>query len=378
MGEKCDILILTATFGSGHTSVSNAIWDYLRLKAEDMEIKVSDIFQIINPEAYKGVYKGYELLIKTNSKIYNHFYYRKNYTDTPQVEDVIYSIYMNRFADYIMSIKPRLIISVFPMCSGFVSRFKDKYKSSIPLITCITDVVDGNEWIYPGTDRYYVAAGDVMEGLLEKGVDPNIIKVTGIPVRKEFLENSRDRSILQEFGINEKNFVIMMMGGGMGLLPMKMRFYKWLNSLDGVKVLVLTGKNDELYKKLYHRKSLNNIIPLKYVNNVALLMVNSDILISKAGGITIFEAIAAGIPMVVYKPVLGQEIENGKFILRQGIGCIARDMDGLKEKIYKALYENRYLERLNRNMNELRKNIDMEALVDDVLFLYNRRLSQAQ
>lgn len=378
MEGKCDILILTATFGSGHTSVSNAIWEYLKLKAEDIDIKISDIFQIINPEAYKGVYKGYELLIKTNSKIYNHFYYKKNQSDSPQVEDVIYSIYLNRFSDYIISINPRLIISVFPMCSGFVSRFKEKHMSSIPLLTCITDVVDGNEWIYPGTDRYYVAAEDVMEGLVEKGVERNLIRVTGIPVRKEFLECRRDRVILKELGINEDNFVIMMMGGGMGLLPMKMKFYKWMNGLNGVKVLVLTGKNDELYKKLYNHKRLNNIIPLKYVNNVAMLMANSDILVSKAGGITVFEAIAAGIPMVVYKPVLGQEIENGKFVLKQDIGCIARDIDELKEKIYQARFENGYIERMNRNMNVLKKNIDMGTLVDDVLSLYNRRLLEAQ
>lgn len=377
MGEKCDILILTATFGSGHKSVSSALWDYLKLKSGDMEIIVSDIFQIINPEAYKGVYKGYELLVKTNSKIYNHFYYRKNHSNTPQMEDVIYSIYLNRFADYIMSINPRLIISVFPMCSGFVSRFKEKYKSSVPLLTCITDVVEGKEWIYPGTDRYYVAADVVMDGIIEKGIDKKNVRVTGIPVKREFIESKRGRSQLRELGIGEDDFVIMMMGGGMGLLPMKMRFYKWLNSLSGAKVLVLTGKNDELYRKLHHRKSLNNIIPFKFVDNVAELMANSDILISKAGGITMFEAIAAGIPIIVYRPVLGQEIENGKFIVRQDIGSIARDLDGLKQKVYKAMYEKWYLYRMHRNIDELRRNINMEVLVDDILSVYNDNMPEA-
>lgn len=373
MSGKCDILILTATFGTGHMSVSNAILDYIKINAGNLNVRIADIFQIIKPETYKGVYKGYEFLIKTNSKLYNYFYYRKNFNNSLQMDDVMCNLYLSKFADYIMDVDPAIIISTFPLCSRFVSKYKEEYKSYTPLITCITDVVDSKEWIYSETNRYYVATLDVKNGLVRKGIDESIIKVTGIPVRKEFVECRRDRSMLEEYGIKEDDFVIMLMGGGMGLLPGEIKYYKWLNDLEGIKVLVLTGNNRELYKKLCKQKDLNNIKVLKYMDNVFEIMVNSDLLVTKAGGVTVFEAIASKVPTIVYRPILGQEVENGKFITEQGIGSIAWDLTELKEKINQVIEDKEYRDELSGNINKLSISIDMDGLLADILYLYKNQ-----
>jgi UDP-N-acetylglucosamine:LPS N-acetylglucosamine transferase len=371
MKDKCDILILTATFGLGHIFVSKAIREHIKSFDKNINVKIADIFEITTPKLYKGVYKGYEFLIKSNSKIYNYFYYKKNSSESSQMDKVFYKMYLSKFAEYIREVKPKVIVSTFPMCSGLVSMYKDEYLDNTPLITCITDVVDNWEWIHKNTDKYMVATPHIKENLIQKGIDKVKIEVTGIPVRRDFLNRNKSKYILKKYNVENDDFIIMMMGGGMGLLPEDKDFYNWLNQLKGVKTIILTGKNNELYEKLSEYKDLDNIRVLEYTDNISEIMVNSDILITKAGGVTLFEAIASWLPVIVYKPILGQEIENAKFIVDRQIGTVAESIEDLKEKINKVITDRHYRDNLYTNVRNISKNIDMVKLTEKILELYN-------
>lgn len=56
-----------------------------------------------------------------------------------------------------------------------------------------------------------------------------------------------------------------------------------------------------------------------------------DLMLTKPGGATLFEAIHSKTPIIVRLPKVGQEIENAKFIVDKGIGIIYSDEDDLKE-----------------------------------------------
>lgn len=370
MDHQCDILILTASFGMGHKSASHAIKDQINSCCQGVSIEIKDIFEIIKPELYKGIYKGYEFLIRMNSRLYNYFYYKKNSPENLQMEEIIYKLYLPKLAGYLVNLRPKIIISTFPMCSGFVSSFKQKYRNSTPLITCITDVIDNSEWIYPETDMYLVAADYVKDSLIKRGINEDIINVTGIPVKKEFLYNERNKDSLGGLGISENDFVIMIMGGGMGLLPKKRDFYHWLNGLKGVKTLVLTGRNHELYKRLSKYDDLSNIKVLGYTEKVFSLMAGSDLLITKAGGVTLFEAIASRLPIIAYKPQLGQEIENSRFILDTGIGSVAEDLNDLKKDINNILKSEKQRNHLNYSISNINSKIRKNGLANIILSNY--------
>lgn len=114
------------------------------------------------------------------------------------------------------------------------------------------------------------------------GIEEEKIIVTGIPIRAEFFESKKS---LSNFSLPKEDTVLMIMGGGMGLIPEDKSFYQWLNSLKNLTTLVLTGKNDNLFESI-SQLELENIIPLRYTNEVAYFMEQSDLLITKAGGIT--------------------------------------------------------------------------------------------
>jgi len=168
--------------------------------------------------------------------------------------------------------KPDMIISTLPACSQFMSLYKEKTGSCIPLITCVTDITGHSEWINKNTDIYFVGSPFVTNKFISKGVLPDRIFETGLPVRLEFLNNNffetaKSKDIRQ----------ILIMGGGLGMLPKTYHFYKGLELLPNTEVTIITGKNHNLYERLEGK--YKNINVLGYVNNVCEYMKQADVII---------------------------------------------------------------------------------------------------
>ncbi|WP_053954688.1 MGDG synthase family glycosyltransferase [Inediibacterium massiliense] len=372
MENKTDILLLTATFGLGHKSAAQAIVEHVKRENEDIKMEIVDIFQIINPKLYKSLYKGYEFLITKNSKLYNYFYYKKYFNEHSQLDDWFYKICLPKLTSYISSIHPKMIIATFPVGSGLASKYKEEYQSDLPIISCITDVVDSWEWIYHNIDQYFVATEEIKNKLIQKGVSEKKIAATGIPIRVQFEGHRNELEKLKKIKKSD-GFTILIMGGGMGLLPKEREFYIWLDELRAVKTTILTGNNKEIYNRLKQNENLKNLAILEYTENVSALMNDSDLLVTKAGGVTLFEGIKSHLPIIAFKPSLGQEIENSKFITQKNIGMVANNFEELKIGIRKILNDTRYRKELYKNIVRVSDKINMDILVQSILGLYNQK-----
>lgn len=371
MHDKCDILILTASFGSGHISVSNAIIEHIKEREPDMKIVTIDLYKIVNPRLSKSIYKAYSLLVKHGYKLYNYEYYKKKYRKKESRLYTPSNRSLSKLAKLANELKPRIVISTFPNCTGYMSRYKETYKDNIPLLTCITDVVDNNEWLHKHNDLYFVPVEAIKERLIKKGINKDRIITTGIPIRKMFHNDTFNNKIVREqYGYNETMFIILIMGGSMGILPERDAFFKWINSLNNTKTIILTGKNKGLYNKIIN-KNYQNIRAIEYADNVSELMRMSNLLISKAGGITLFEAIASRLPFIVYKPTLGQEVENCKFIENYNIGYITYSIEELKNRLILFMKNEDEYDYLSQNLNNISQNIDMDKLVKNILGTYD-------
>lgn len=370
MHSKCDILVLTASFGSGHISVSEAIQSYVHEVDPSLKIKSVDFYEVVNPIFYKSMYKGYELLIKNGHRLYNMYYYRKNESDALQRMDVASKTNMNRLVKYIEEVKPRMVISTFPICTGYMAKYKKMYDRQLPLATCITDVVDNNEWLYDENDVYFVATKEIKMKLVNKGILESSIVVTGIPIREKFIKNYSKVSLRYKNGYDKTEQIILMMGGGLGLLPNEEAFYIKLHyALPEAKLIVITGNNKNLYQKILKMKK-PYIKVVGYTDKVDEYMKIADLLVSKAGGITLFEAIAIGLPLIIYKPTLGQEVENCSFIEKKGVGYITDDEGALHQEIVNIMHSEDRKKVLDDRIKELRKEIDMKALSSKIIELY--------
>ena len=197
---------------------------------------------------------------------------------------------MDRLEELLADRQPDAVIATHPICARMMSRWKKETGSALPLITCVTDLSSHSEWIHKGTDCYLVGSEEIKEKLAAKGVDREIICVTGIPVRLEFKRPGRRRADGQRR--------LLIMGGGLGLMPRKDSFYEALNALPNVRTTIITGSNQKLYDRLAGKYP--NIEVLGFTDRVYEYMAASDLVLTKPGGITMFESIFSELPILVW------------------------------------------------------------------------------
>ena len=330
-----NVLILTGKFGMGHWSASQALQQ--QLEREGHQVHTVDFFDYAMPELAPTLYRMFGWLVKYGGGLYNLFH---RLTRNVEGDMPLAGAWVEYLEELLFETGADVVVSTHPVCSSVVARYK-REGGVMPLVTCITDVTSHSEWIHPGTDCYLVASHQVRQGLVDKGVEAERILVSGIPVGQQFTGGSPNR------GQRE----LLIMGGGLGLMPRRDRFYEQLNALPGVHVTILTGHNEKLYQRLHGK--YENIEVVGFTTQVDLYMARAHLMLSKPGGITVFEAIASRLPMLVWAPFLDQERENARFLLEAGMARLAdKEEEACLWAIESTLYDEAGLASMRRAMEK--------------------------
>lgn len=354
MKEK-KIVILTATFGMGHHSVSKALKAEIERVYFDYTIDIVDLFDIIKPSYKKTAQALYNYLTREFETLYNVFYNYKRDSRKNIIDELLYTRYNRRFKEYMDAEEPSIVISTFPVTSGFMSRYKTKYNKNIPLMTVITDVVDSWEWVHDETDQYFVPSIEVKDLLRLKGVNQASIFVTGIPVGADF-------KVEKNISSSNQMKQVLIMASAMGKIKFDYAFLEQLEAIENTRFIVVTGTDFELANALKKRK-YKNIEILGYVSNIAELMETSDLIYTKPGGVTLFEAINKEIPLLIQQTTVGQEYANIEFIKNREIGIVLDQKALFADEIASIVHDDVKLFKLKSNMYELKKEFKDEAIL---------------
>ena len=304
-----NILILSGKFGMGHNSAAQALKKEFEKIDSENKVDIVDLLEYLHPELKDFIYSGFNKMVNKYYKLYNVLY---KISEKLEVDMKLSGNKINRkISQLIASYEPDLIVATLPLCARTISAYKEFNELDIPLVTCITDVSMHIEWISKKSDYYLVPSEGVRETLMKRGVNGDKISIVGIPVKESFYEEKEDK--------RDKNRILVM-GGGLGLIPEIDEILSTLSLYKDKKVTVIAGNNKELYNKV--RDEYPDIEILGFTDRVDEYMAQSDFIISKAGGITLFESIYSKLPIFVIKPFLAQEISNAKFIEEKNIGKV--------------------------------------------------------
>lgn len=381
VNEKDKILILSATFGDGHKQVAKAISEAVNFYATDIEPITIDVMKWIHPYLYPVSNYFYKKVIKKAPNIYGYFYHKtktRNYFSDKL--DILFSSGMYTMLDIIKRVKPKVVISTYPFTASIISKLKEQRLIDIPVVTIITDYTNHSYWIHPYTDQYIVGSEQVKVSLIASGVESEKIKCTGIPIRQKFAYTQPREQLSLKYGLNPNQFTILIMGGGDGFIGKGVKVFKAFEKLDvSIQLIIICGRNKKLQKQLYE-ESLNSkhkILLLGYSENVNELMGISDLLISKPGGVTITEAMAMELPLLIYHPLPGQEEENADYLMDLGLAMICRDVNDVIHKIQHIINNSLQLDLIKHRTKLFHsKNSSIDA-VDAILQISSNRRDQA-
>ena len=335
----------------GHVKCAEAIAEEIYASQPDASVTTVDVMDYLFPHLSKAIYKGFSLLVTKLPGMYNHLNRAAGkHAGVPMKKTI--AAKLDRL---IAETQPDLIISNLPVCSKYISAYKELRVCTVPLFTYITDITVHDEWIADKTDLYFVGDESTGNVLISKGVSAEKIVVSGIPVKRVFKSAFKDGTLKDQekadTGTHTKKRLLIM-GGGLGLVPGGSRLLKRLNEETCFEVTLITGKNRSLEKRA--RRKYKNINVVGFTDKIADYMAAADLVLTKPGGITTFEAIASRTPMYIADPFLEQEMGNARFIESKNIGRVvwSRDCD-VASDIINFLKDTVLIDTMKENMAKL-------------------------
>lgn len=319
--------MFSAAFGKGHLRAAEAIIEGIRIKEPSTEFIHLDFGDFLNKRINSIIKVIYGEIIKHIPKFWGRIYYK---TSKVQPESLSQRL-LNRlgrsdFLKYIQLYKPDFIVCTYPTVSSVLAQLRLDQILHVPVITIITDYTVHSHWVHLGVDQYIVACAEVKASLMSWGIKAQRIQVTGIPVSPKFEGEMDRRQINAKLGLVSDLPTFLLMGGSYGVLKSAKRICKKLaDSPVPVQTIIVCGENEKLYQSLEEviAQARNPMVRFGYVHNIEELMSVSDLIITKAGGLTVSEALTKHLPLVIYKPIPGQENENAHFVQHIGAGLVA-------------------------------------------------------
>lgn len=306
---------------SGHHSATLAIEKAIKMLSPDSEVLNINAFNYTNPISEKIVNKIYMSVIKAAPGIWEYLYDNQSVVrGIEKLKKSVHKFNSPKMRNLIDSFKPDAILCSQAYPCGMVADYKKAFGSAIPLVAVLTDYVPHSYWIYDTIDCYITPSDEVSNRLEKKGVEGKKIKPLGIPFNPEFNRHIDTHQVSLRLTLDPHKPVILIMGGGQGLGPIKTIVRSLEDSRHQIQEIIVTGTNKRLYQSLKRKikKYKKRILLYGYADNINELMSVSDIIISKPGGVTTAEVLSKKLPMVIVKPIPGQEANNTAYLTKQG------------------------------------------------------------
>ena len=371
------VLILSVTAGFGHHATAKAIGDMLESKGA--EVHTLDVYAYISNLIKTTIDKGYLFSSKHMQTLYRLVYQLAEnngasyFNSAPSIINIINALGASKFAKVIANHVPDVIICTHVFAAQMVDELKKRKKlTDIETIGIVTDYTLHPYWEDVPRVQYIVTASELLTyRCVQRGIPEDRILPFGIPVHPKFNEKLSREDAAAQLGIDPKMKTILLMGGSMGHAD----HVKNIESLSQIgtpfQFLVVCGNNK---KMLYHVEQFAahyqgscRIYPYGFVHNVEVMMSASDCIVSKPGGLTVSEALAKNLPMLLFDPIPGHEERNVDFLVNNGMAALITKHFPIDEAVYELFCNPVRLETVRKTMSEIAHPDATERLAEFVL-----------
>ena len=334
--RKKSIVFLFSDTGGGHRSAAESIIEALHLEFPNrFECEMVDFFEDYSPPPLNMAAPLYPAM----SRMDPLWKFSFEVSDNPDRMRVIYAMlwpYIHSSLFKLIDAHPcDLFVSVHPLINIPMLRAMRKKGVSKPYIIVVTDLVSTHTaWFTNDASCIIVPTEKAIRKAMQAGVNAEKLKVIGLPVAERFSKPLDNRSELRrKLGWPLDKVVVLLIGGGEGMGPLESISRQLNQSGLDIALVVIAGRNQKLKDAL---EKINWKIPAfiyGFVSEMPDFMCAADILLTKAGPGTISEAFIAGLPIILYHRVSGQEEGNVSYVIDEGAGVWAPETKDIIETI---------------------------------------------
>jgi len=361
------LLVLYASYGSGHKSVGMYIKDYY--EANGYEVMTIDLLAYSMPIVGMFTKKANEFLMTTIPSLWSllYFAFDNRLTGTIYQQFSLKLFDNKKLREEIVNFNPDLVIATHFYGSGLIAKYKEKNILNTKLVTVITDYKSHEVWLNDvrNTDAIVVSGMDEKFRLMKYGFKSNQIYTSGIPILPSSLENVDKKKLFKHFKLKGDRPVILFFAGGGNGATNNLKYLKLLIKENiNADVLFIAGKNKRSKSKaqeLVKKYDATNVKVFGFVNVVDFYNV-CDFVITKPGGAQATECLYYRKPMVLIKGNGGQEIENRMFLIKKGYALGFISPYGFINQVNKLLKQKKTLDKMVNNIDKLKQEKSMEKL----------------
>jgi processive 1,2-diacylglycerol beta-glucosyltransferase len=314
------VLILTARFGEGHNAAANNLAAALRKYHPEVRVSVHDIFEESYGWMNSLAQSLYRLVINYAPGLWEMFFCFLDRSSVPPWILRVFSRAERKLREKIQFLDADVVVSTYPGYGQLIDGIAPSGKRKFTFVTIVTDSLTINSiWYRCSCDHYLVPNEPTARVMQQAGVRNAKLHVTGFPTPLEFSNSVILRKTPPDDGCWK---VLFMVNSAPEQAP---DIVRELLAIECIALAVTCGRNTTLLKSLQSlAKDLGKPIELHgWTPEMPQIILRSHILIGKAGGATVQEALAAQIPMVVTQIVPGQEEGNARLIIEAGAGEFA-------------------------------------------------------
>jgi len=349
------ILIFTAGFGEGHNTAARNIRDALELVAPDeVNVEVLDLFDACYGKLNAFFRKAYIAAINKTPRIWGKFYDVIDGTQFVESNMTVLSKMKRALADLLRQLEPDAVVSTYPIYNYVIDQiYAEGETRPFAQVTVVTDSITVNSvWYRCSSDYFILANEDTAAVLRAAGTPEEKIRIFGFPVTYRFAEMKDERFGSADAGPKR---VLYMINSGKKEAPSLVRR---LARRDDIELTVAVGRDSRLRAEIEAavKSSAHPLRIMGWTTKMPELLTSHHLMITKAGGATIQEAIAARTPVIISQVVPGQEEGNARLIVENDCGRLAPDPDAIIEALDGAFrHEHRLLRKWVANISKLSK-----------------------
>jgi processive 1,2-diacylglycerol beta-glucosyltransferase len=333
------ILILSASAGAGHNRAAEALHESCRAFSPGVESAWVDSLQYTNRLFARLYQQSYVWMASYTPSLWGLLYKEAGKKkDRPRLDQIVElhdRLTYRKLIARVEEFGPDLIL-----CTHFLpANVVLAKRIGLPVYVVITDFDAHTLWVNRKAAGYFVPSDEVKVLLARCGYPAERIRTTGIPIHPLFAQDlpapPADRPRL------------LFMSGGFGMGHMEEALERLLAIRNPFALTVVAGKNEKMRKRL-EAIAAGRAEVHGFVTNVHEIMARSDLIITKAGGLTVSECLARRLPMVLYSPIPGQEECNADYLLEHGCAVKARTLEILDYKVLELLENPARLDMMKR------------------------------
>lgn len=311
--------------GQGHMSAAKSVSQAIEEKyGQNYHVEIVDLMELLSRSINRISQKTYDSLTRRAPIICEYIFesWDKQWK-MKLLNRLNYALVLRKVKKFINEKQPDLVVSTFPVWDYLMRKMLKKYNPAVKFVSIVTDsIFIHNAWVIGSPDEQIVPNGDTAEAIIKLGVKRKKIKILGFPVKLDFLKEIDTKAFLTEQNLNPEQFTILFLPAAQKPKRNMKIMEELLENFNNCNIIVIAGRDKKIKNKLEMYSLYENVRVIGWTDKIPDFIKSADLVLTKAGGATVMECIAAEKPMIITSTIARHERGNAELVKRYTLGIL--------------------------------------------------------